>query len=1835
MKKLFSAFLLIVMLAQILPFDALATVGKVLSQDEMNRAYSLTGIGTGGLKANGDGLYHAGMTPNASWNASQLRDWLDEKLDVDMNTLNDLFSQTSFTLDELKNSAPDTFSKYAGDTAMETAQEMYLEAEELRETLRWYRDQLTEASKVITEMSRLLQEDSRLMFDSDKVRYSARIEAAEQEITRLRQEIADNAADWEARITRLRNRVKDRYSISGTEQAIGGWMSALLSESGAPTSNTASVSRVAASTSRANRLSMAAGLAANDVADAKIKVMSENEVSIVLQSGTKERPVPVAGAKVRLKDVLNPNASELDLTTDETGSVTVSVNQFTMDEFGVIHLRVEADPTAQGYQDCLILDMDLEKGEVYTCNLVPIDVSAGGGDSNDAGAPYVYMMTLGDKDIWFSEYEMIYSEKNDFEIEIRVHIKNTQGKELPGLLMRYYEVGSTTSELKECWASPTGKDGDVYIFKGPWKKLFSPWAIGNKRPTFMFGKDAPPELTFTSRLNVKRSATEEPLNEGTGPDGGVFANVLGQGLGFSFKIPVININVSIKVPFQEYLPRFSVDPAGYVTIFLGDAVFEDSVKKSKLNWKSADTRRFQQAQKWVEQKGLLANTKAQYNLAKDYYKTKKWKLMGESAIDMGIFAVLSGRWELDNDNPDVTTTRVSLRGGAGFTISYSYSWTISYPVIGIPLYVCFTLGISAGFSAELVISLAMNNDQFGYFHLNPLNDITIDIGFMASVQLGIGIKGFVEAWAKLTFSLDIIIFWSIMDATPSGLTITGAITFTVGATIFFITASKTWNLVSGQIWPNDKANLLQHYMNADEGNSRQIDVVSDEPRHYPALMTKLKQLHGSDQRNMGARYKEVRVGEKDFTFGIMNQYDSKNDRYVKRVSWWCVNPDTGTPSRWQSTQELIDHMVDVNSEWSRDLLDRQDYAFDVYADGKYVFLAVTCARDFDEKGYPIRNDLTTDVDSGQRMNFVLYVTVLEHDGNRSLNYKLPAEMCDAGYDFMVRCADHAVGKNLRENSYDSFTNPRISKARVVWKDEAKTDFESYEAFGECPRLAYEEDTAAIGATGFALDDGSFYLFTDKKVKCSLEGDYERFQVLTLMDMDASKYGHEDYEYFRDKDFSMSFVGLSRAKDGEQGDSVIELFGFNMSYYAKKRTSIPLMRGDIDSISIAQDNLNINDENAERTVFYTMQETSPEGAKQNRLHGLRIKQVSSHDIRNPEYYVTRYTYDVDIPTNKFDICYIGGVPYLYWISDVEKQKKEDPDLWRVWVMCYDGATNTLSDPFVLAEFGSTEFQYIAWNYPYETVYDVEGIPSEAILTSGGTAYITVVADRLDRIPRDLQPDLPPRGVMQFSEKMSASASITTAIPQQLAIKAGDFEDMTLGLRNEGNLAISTFDIAMYEVTDGGEGEKLVESAHFNAIEPEKSRLTLADGTVVISGKQVAFREEDYDMTPRKRDWIVDDLTIDYTTHTDGNVWYYYTEVVDPSDPRHVHTEILMPGSTGAYSMAFKIPEDWHGTKTLRMKLTALSVESNLARAVGEAAGIKANGGEASTTLNYVLNPKTGKLELQMPLQANGALKNALDSGLYATEIDLATTDLRVDVHDLEIKHRIYRGLDDERMLDIVVHNHAATRQPLTLSCAVYVDGASDAYILNLPYYQRAVSSRQTHTITLPVNALVDDPAKHKRARVEITAVGTDERAWANNEFTVYFDGEDVLRFEKQPEDVTVQEGEDVAFEVEVAGGVKPYAYQWQVWDEKHGKWIDLPGFTDPVLRREDIEKKWDGCRFRCVVTDTAGTQIISQEVTLTVRDKVPTGDGSNLPLYLAVALAALALLWWLRRRGRAM
>ncbi|MBQ3424479.1 MAG: hypothetical protein IJH38_04690 [Clostridia bacterium] len=290
--------------------------------------------------------------------------------------------------------------------------------------------------------------------------------------------------------------------------------------------------------------------------------------------------------------------------------------------------------------------------------------------------------------------------------------------------------------------------------------------------------------------------------------------------------------------------------------------------------------------------------------------------------------------------------------------------------------------------------------------------------------------------------------------------------------------------------------------------------------------------------------------------------------------------------------------------------------------------------------------------------------------------------------------------------------------------------------------------------------------------------------------------------------------------------------------------------------------------------------------------------------------------------------------------------------------------------------------------------------------------------------------------------------------------------------------------------------------------------------------------------------------------------------------------------------------------------------------------------APEELTWVLDGSEGTMVLQTGnLASNGAAANAIRSGLIADAVKAAEPIvLNTADQDIEIEHRVYGDGAGNDMLDIIISNYAGTQDQFRLTCAVYLDQEQEPCYVNLPYYGGALADRRTHTLSLPVSTLVNDPDDHYQARVVISAMDRRESAITNNEFTLFLGGGG-LHVTRQPVSRTVQEGEDVTFEAEAGGGAKPYSYQWQVWDRKHRKWVDLPGFTGSTLSRKDIEKKWDGCKFRCVITDAQGEQVITDEIVLTVRDRVPTGDGSHLPLYLSVVLAALMLLWIVRRRMR--
>ena len=655
MKRFLSVLLMTLILAQTLPLHALAAAGHVLTDDELAAAYALTGFGADGNSSNAASV-HRGMTPNDAWNAMQVSDWLDDKLDEDMFNLEDILAKVSNTIILLKETDPEAYERFTGQSGshreyaeyVERAQRLYREVEALRQTLRYQQDRIEEQAGLIAELGRQLREYGESMFGSERVRLSAKVEAAVSALRACRSETAEDAKEWEEQIGQW----EDLLSGDDEDDGFADWIAEILAYNSAPAVNTARVNRVDASGTRMNRLSANDSVLSNGD-NVTVHVMTENEICLRLYAEDgKNGKRYVQFARVRVTDTRDPEAEPMSYSTNKDGAVYIPTNELTLDSDKTVHFKLEVNAEKRGYRSFGIEEVAMKAGSVRMQPLVALDDD-----------PYVYSAAFNGHDIINEEYEMIYSSLNDWDFEIRVEVRKPGGGSAPTPKLGYWAKGDSNWKWELQWAEPTGRDGNTYIFKDKWKRMFAPELSEKQRPFIAFSKDEGAQRFRTHLISLK-SVVDSPVDEGSG----AFKGIMGQGLGFDFKIPVIDANVSLNLPFKEYLPRISIDMAGIVTMSMGSELLQNKLKDSKLNWQSQDMADLKARMQAVNRECGFAQYKAQMGVAYDYYKEKRWKFLGASKLGFGMFGLVSARWEIDNSDGNITRKFIKGRGAMGETV---------------------------------------------------------------------------------------------------------------------------------------------------------------------------------------------------------------------------------------------------------------------------------------------------------------------------------------------------------------------------------------------------------------------------------------------------------------------------------------------------------------------------------------------------------------------------------------------------------------------------------------------------------------------------------------------------------------------------------------------------------------------------------------------------------------------------------------------------------------------------------------------------------------------------------------------------------------------------------------------------------------------------------------------------------------------------------------------------------------------------------------------------------------------------------------------------------------
>ena len=194
-----------------------------------------------------------------------------------------------------------------------------------------------------------------------------------------------------------------------------------------------------------------------------------------------------------------------------------------------------------------------------------------------------------------------------------------------------------------------------------------------------------------------------------------------------------------------YIPssKFTVDDDKMVHFRLdveAEAQGVRSIGSAEVEMKLGEVRQISRmGRRTPKKEGGFAERLSQMGAAYDYYKTKNWKFLGEAKIDFGFFALLSGRMEAENKNTEKEQDIMKGRLATGVLLKFAYSWTITYPVGPIPVYICFTVGVNVGFAISLEAGFAYSKDGgLKDWEFRPFNDITIDITLSFSAQAGAG-----------------------------------------------------------------------------------------------------------------------------------------------------------------------------------------------------------------------------------------------------------------------------------------------------------------------------------------------------------------------------------------------------------------------------------------------------------------------------------------------------------------------------------------------------------------------------------------------------------------------------------------------------------------------------------------------------------------------------------------------------------------------------------------------------------------------------------------------------------------------------------------------------------------------------------------------------------------------------------------------------------------------------------------------------------------------------------------------------------------------------------------
>ena len=616
------------------------------------------------------------------------------------------------------------------------------------------------------------------------------------------------------------------------------------------------------------------------------------------------------------------------------------------------------------------------------------------------------------------------------------------------------------------------------------------------------------------------------------------------------------------------------------------------------------------------------------------------------------------------------------------------------------------------------------------------------------------------------------------------------------------------------------------------------------------------------------------------------------------------------------------------------------------------------------------------------------------------------------------------------------------------------------------------------------------------------------------------------------------------------------------------------------------------------LFYLKKGQADDGSDCYRLMGAQHR-IGEGNFTCRDYDVTMYAENFKITTIDDGSPY--GITYLYWTECVAPSNDsgyQSQEKYEVKCVRFDSQGNTMSAPFTLVELSQ--------------------MPSSLHLMMDGTGYYTTElsngkgqGDASAAVSQQL---------VRFAFSLQTAVSLTGVVSYDPCVCAGEYATLLFAVENTGNLPVSRFTVAVME-----QGATTpLQLITVDCSDPLSTGTNSPSGSAANSAYSVSRVDGIFDDI-NGDNWLVRSVGL---SGADSDTPSVSSDLIE-----YQHTDLLMPGGVHTYRATFKVPDDWNGQKNLTAELGTVfamthysnSLNGSNANDISQEVGIDANG-------NYV--DRYGNI---LPA-SNDQNKPSFAKVKRAAAAEERSKDINVGSGDLMLDCQPYvdpTGAQYVRV-NIVGRSDTAAAFSPTLTAKL---GNTTVFTYR---FANPIDEDFGYTLDIPASALLGD-----RTSGEITFTVTDnlgenalgsEFASFDNERTVKLGKE--LYIVRQPESVSIVEGEDAVFTVVVSGGVPPYTYQWQRLNE-NGVWEDIPGANQSQLVIPSVSMSDNGARFRCVITDSAGNTVISNTAalsgggaTLTVWAQFPvTGDRAQPVLWAAGALLCAAALWLLLRRRK--